>query len=168
MLTAGGKADRVLFNLPGCLGAWDGYSLWRAWQGGVSALGSRMDPVGRLYLRQRAWGLLQTPGCLLCCRASASGRQARKDSHPMRERAPADGGSFLPPGLEAKGLSDQRRAGPGLSPHRGGQQRLDLGLPGLRPITATWWQQRGCSSQTHQRWWGELAGKGGISRQLIL
>lgn len=56
MLTAGGKADRVLFNLPGCLGAWDGYSLWRAWQGGVSALGSCMDPVGRLSLCQRGLG----------------------------------------------------------------------------------------------------------------
>ena len=40
-------------------------------------------------------------------------------------------------------------AGPGLSPHGGGQQRLDPGLPGLRLITATWWQQRGCS-QTRQ------------------
>lgn len=111
VLTAGGKADRVLFNLLGCLGAQDGYSLWRAWQGGVSALGSCMNPVGRLYLCQRGLGapadtwlpaVLSGLSHQVRTTAGPSGRQARKDSHLMRERAPADGGSFLPPGLRPR------------------------------------------------------------------
>lgn len=47
----------------------------------------------------------------------------------MRERAPADGGSFLPPGLEAKGLSDQRRSRAWAEPTQGRPAEAGPGAP---------------------------------------
>ena len=141
VLMAGGKADRVLLNLQGCLGAWDGCSPRRAWQGGVSALGCCMDPVGRLYLCQRGLGApadtwlpavlsgLSHQAGTTAGPSGTAGRQARKDSHLMRERAPADGGSFLPPGWEAKRLSDQRWSRAWAEPTRGRPAEAGSGAP---------------------------------------
>lgn len=93
---AGGKAHGAPVHLPGCLEACSGYSP-RGW---LSALG----PQGPC-IYARGQGLLQTPGCLPCCRAvglgeqagtragpsGTAGRQVRKDSGAMGDRAPADG-----------------------------------------------------------------------------
>ena len=119
----------ALLDLPGCLWAWDSCNPKMAWQWHVSAPGGSLGPCRH--------AVFMPEGCGGSCRHGATrhqwtravsigtaGRQVRKDSHPVRERAPTDGGELPATCLGGQGSFRPEREPAGPQPRRD-KQRLD-------------------------------------------
>lgn len=133
----------ALLDLSGCLWAWESCNPKMAWQWHVSAPGGSLGPCRHAVFtpegrrgscRHGATGHQWT-------RAVSTGTAGRQDSHPMREKAPADGGELPATCLGGQGPFRPEREPVGPQPRRD-KQRLGLKLRMLRRIMTTGWQQR--------------------------